>query len=166
MANLPLAFAELLVGGVLIDAGIKGASIADVVKGQAAVTPLSGNAGTPNAGQSGSTAGPAPTSGTVVGLVTWAQLHAIGAAHGWTPDQISDWGSLIKSESNGTLTDKNPSSNAIGIAQGITGPGWYAAHGGSFNTVTGQLTAMANYISQRYGNPSAAWAFHKANSWY
>lgn len=43
MANLPLAFAELLVGAIVLDAGIKGASLADVVKGQATQTPLPGN---------------------------------------------------------------------------------------------------------------------------
>lgn len=33
--NLPLAFAAVIGGGVLLDAAIKGASIADVIKGQA-----------------------------------------------------------------------------------------------------------------------------------
>lgn len=42
MANLPLAFIELLGGAVLVDAAIKGASIADVVKGQATQKPITG----------------------------------------------------------------------------------------------------------------------------
>lgn len=42
MANLPLAFAELVVGGIILDAGIKGASVADVVKGQATQNPIAG----------------------------------------------------------------------------------------------------------------------------
>lgn len=45
MANLPLAFIEIVLGGVILDAGIKGASIADVVKGQATQNPISGLTG-------------------------------------------------------------------------------------------------------------------------
>jgi hypothetical protein len=110
--------------------------------------------------------GSAPTAGTVVGLVQWSDLHAIGAAHGWSDAQISDWANVIKSESNGTLADTNPSSGAYGIAQFINGPSEYGTYGGTSSTVLGQLTAMANYIAQRYSNPSAAWAFHQANNWY
>jgi hypothetical protein len=42
MPNLVLAFAELLAGAVVIDAAIKGDSIANVVRGQATMHPLSG----------------------------------------------------------------------------------------------------------------------------
>ncbi len=40
MANLVLAFAELLGGAIILDAGIKGDSIANVVKGQATQNPI------------------------------------------------------------------------------------------------------------------------------
>jgi hypothetical protein len=73
---------------------------------------------------------------------------------------------VIVSESNGTLTDTNPSSNAYGIAQFINGPSEYYTYGGNPNTLVGQLTAMANYIAQRYGNPANAWSFHQAHNWY
>jgi hypothetical protein len=132
----------------------------------------SGSAGASGAGTSpapstgASTSTSAGGTGTVVGLVTWADLSAIGAAHGWTQAQINDWASVIKSESNGTLTDTNPSSGAYGIAQFINGSGEYARYGGDAHTLTGQLTAMANYIAQRYHDPSAAWTFHQANNWY
>lgn len=108
-----------------------------------------------------------PSGGTTYGQVRYDQVAAIGQAHGWTKKQIDDWFyNLIPSESDGTITDTNKSSGAYGIAQGITGPGWYRQHGGDANTVTGQLTGMANYIANRYQNPSNAWAFHKKNNWY
>ena len=43
MANLPLAFGEILVGAIILDAGWKGDSIANVVKGQATQHPLPGS---------------------------------------------------------------------------------------------------------------------------
>lgn len=42
MANLPVAFAEILVGAVVLDAAIKGDSIANVIKGQATQHPITG----------------------------------------------------------------------------------------------------------------------------
>lgn len=147
--------AALLGGAVVIDYGVKSFKTATASAGG---SNASGGSTTPTFSTHGGK--------TIIGDVTDAELIAIGALHGWSGQQLSDWASLIKSESNGTITDTNPSSGAYGIAQGITGPGWYAAHGGSPDTVTGQLTAMANYIAQRYGNPSAAWSFHRANNWY
>lgn len=60
--NLPLAFAELLFGAVLVDAGIKGASLTDVIKGQATVQPLD-LSGASSSG-SGSTASSGSASGS------------------------------------------------------------------------------------------------------
>lgn len=52
MPNLALTFAEVLVGGILLDAAIKGDSIANVVKGVATQHPL--DAGTSSSSPSGS----------------------------------------------------------------------------------------------------------------
>lgn len=60
-AALPLAFAEFLVGAIILDAGIKGDTIANVVKGQATQHPLSASF-TSSGSSSGSTAG-APSGG-------------------------------------------------------------------------------------------------------
>jgi len=98
MANLPLAFAELLVGGVLIDAGIKGASIGDVVKGQATVAPLDPSSAAAASSSAGSTttAGEQPQGTALKGAeaTTWA--HAILAALGAPATQANlnsmiDW---------------------------------------------------------------------------
>lgn len=160
--SMALAFGALLGGAIIIDYGVKNAKGAfSGASNSTSSAPAAGTV-TPSTVPSAS-AGKA----SQYGQVTYAEVAAIGSQHGWTKAQIDDWFyNLIPSESNGTLTDKNPTSDAIGIAQGITGPGWYAAHGGSFGTVTGQLTAMANYVDGRYGNPSAAWQFHLKNNYY
>lgn len=122
-----------------------------------------------SAGGGGGAIAPAatPSGGKTYGQISYDQVAAISQRMGWSTQEADVWfNNLIPSESNGTLTDTNSSSGAYGIAQGITGPSWYHAHGGDPNTVVGQLTAMANYIRQRYGTPSAAWSFHKKNNWY
>ena len=53
MANLVLAFGEILVGAIILDAGIKGDSIPNVIKGQATQHPLSGATSTAAAGGTG-----------------------------------------------------------------------------------------------------------------
>jgi hypothetical protein len=167
MANLPLAFAELLGGGLLAVAGISGSSIADTIRGHVEMHPfVAGGGATSQTPVTAAGGGTLPSGGQTHGLVSMAALAAIGASHGWSGQQITDWMNVVKQESNGTLTDTNPSSGAYGIAQFIQGPSQYAQYGGNSTTLTGQLTAMANYIAQRYGNPSAAWAHEQASNWY
>jgi len=177
MANLVLAFGELLAGGVLLDAAIKGESIPNIISGAAGTasasttsTSTTTSGATSNATGSGVPRGstltsasttPAPAGGsTVVGDVTYGDLQAIAKAHGWTTAQVEAWAKLIPLESNGTISDTNTSSGAYGIAQFINGPSEYATYGGTSTSVMGQLTAMANYIAQRYGNPAKALWFH------
>ena len=153
-ANLPVAFAALLAGGLLVHKG-------------ATTTQTAFTGGSTTAPVSAASVGTVPTSGGQQhGLVSQAALAKIGKAHGWTGQQIIDWMKVIVSESNGTLADTNPSSGAYGIAQFINGPSEYWTYHGDPNTLTGQLTAMANYIAERYGNPSAAWAYHQQHNYY
>jgi hypothetical protein len=63
MANLPLAFAEILAGAIVLDAGIKGDSIINVVKGKATQQPLSSSSSTAADSTSGSTAAGSSTGG-------------------------------------------------------------------------------------------------------
>lgn len=153
-ANLPLAFGSLLAGGILLEHGVTSVK-----------TAFAGGTAT-------ATAAAAPQAGST-GSVTSAQLASIGKQHGWSGQQLTDWMNIINAESNGTVTDTNPTSGAYGIAQMFVQAGDIAAnkakyytYGGNPDTVTGQLTAMANYIAQRYGTPSAAWTYHQANSSY
>lgn len=155
MPNLALAFGALLGGAVIADYGVK--NLRTGFATASATAPTSGSVTIPDV----------PAGGKVYGQISYDQVAAIGKAKGWNTAQINDWFyHLIPSESNGTLNATNPKSHAYGVAQGITGPSWYRDHGGDAGTVTGQLTAMANYIDQRYGDPSAAWSFHQQHNWY
>lgn len=60
MANLVLSFAELLVGAVVLDAAIKGDTIANVVKGAATQHPLTAGSGSSGASGQGGTGSLAP----------------------------------------------------------------------------------------------------------
>ena len=169
-SNLALAMGALLAGAVVIDYGVKAFKGATGASGSSTTAPgiaTSGGNITPStdAGIGGGSLSNV-VGGTVVGDVTTAMLDTIGAAHGWTSQEISDWAQVIKLESNGTITDTNSQSGAYGIAQFINGAGEYAQYGGNSTSVIGQLTSMANYIAQRYGNPSKALSFHLANNYY
>jgi len=106
------------------------------------------------------------------------------AQHGFTGAQ--EWGDFVKlvmSESGWNPHIKNPSSGAYGIAQAL-GHGNSNTQGTESNNYGGwgltdqqaraansgnaywQLVWMMNYIKQKYGTPSAAWAFHVANNSY
>jgi hypothetical protein len=69
MANLPLAFAELLGGGVFLVAGISGSSIADVVEGHVTMHPLAPDTGSVAAGAAPGAGGTAV--GPLPGVTRW-----------------------------------------------------------------------------------------------
>jgi hypothetical protein len=99
---------------------------------------------------------------------SWQKVASeIAKRHGWGPSEVAAWEGVERLEDGSfSLTAKNPSSNAYGLAQFINGPSEYATYGGNSTTLVGQLTAMANYIAGRYGTPSAALAFENANHYY
>lgn len=153
--SMPVVVGALLAGAIVIDYGAKAAKAAFASAG------------------SGSATSSGASSPVEAGGALNSAVQSIAAEKGWTAQQVNDWLGVIAKEDSLALTNptaaltvKNPSSDAIGIAQGITGPGWYAQHGGNFGTVTGQLTAMANYIEERYGNPSVALAHENTAGWY
>ena len=118
-----------------------------------------GNAKASSAGGAGGISS-AGLSGSLLSIV-----HQIAARMGWS-GQVQDWLNVIMRESGGSMTAKNPTSGAYGIAQFIEGPAGYAKYGGNVGTLAGQLVAMANYIKGRYGSPAAAWAHELADKWY
>ena len=73
MANLVLAFGEALVGAILLDAAVKGDSIANVVTGKATVHKITGNG---SSGAGGDASAPANVpAGTYVNPVPGASLE-------------------------------------------------------------------------------------------
>lgn len=157
-------FILVLAGGVLVTTGVTGSSLASVVKGspdRSKDSPTGGGAATSTA--AGSSAGATTTQ---QGSVTAGSLSGLASQHGWNASEVAAWLGVIAKESGGRLDAQNPSSNAYGIAQFINGPSEYAQYGGNATTVQGQLTAMANYIQERYGTPSAALAHENEYHWY
>jgi hypothetical protein len=88
---------------------------------------------------------------------TMAALYGWGAGAEWTA--LND---IVMSESGWSDTIKNPGSDASGIAQNINGfgPGYQEGNAPQ------QIAWLLSYIKGRYGDPVAAWEFHKANGYY
>jgi hypothetical protein len=100
-----------------------------------------------------------------VGSGPWTQVMAsIAQGRGWN---LADWQRLVQKESGGNPNARNPSSGAYGLGQflGATARS-YAKYGALSPDGSDQIRAMAQYISDRYGNPSNALAFHNRNNWY
>jgi cell wall-associated NlpC family hydrolase len=90
----------------------------------------------------------------------------MAASMGWTGSQWTALNNVAMRESGWSMTAKNKSSGAYGIAQGINGPAWYAQHGGNATSASGQITGFLNYIQGRYGTPQKAWAHELSVGWY
>lgn len=167
MANLPLAFAEVVAGGVILLAGISGESIGDIIRGQFTIQPLTGGTAA-NASTTSSVgsinSGTTSTSGIPSDVVS--EVNSLAQSQGWGQNEIDAWLTLISHESGGSTTATNPSTGAYGIGQFYAGQGnnvqanqqKYYTYGGNPGSVSGQLTGMMNYIIATYGTPSAAWA--------
>lgn len=148
---LALIFGEVLLGGILIDHGVKDVKAA-----------LPGGSDD-NTSDASSTA----PGGAQPPAAIQAEVEKLSSEHGWGEADVQDWLNVIGAEdSTGNLTIQNPSSGAYGIAQFIDGPSEYAQYGGNADSLSGELTAMANYIQQRYETPVAAWAHEQEYHWY
>ena len=105
------------------------------------------------------------TGGALAGSALQELAYSMLQQRGWGV-QWPAFNSLEVREAGWNMTATNPSSGAYGLAQFINGPSEYAQYGGNSTTAAGQLTAMLNYISQRYGDPNGAWAHEIADNWY
>jgi TP901 family phage tail tape measure protein len=86
------------------------------------------------------------------------------AARGW----MMHWSaldSLIQKESSWNPNAQNPTSSAYGLFQFLNST-WSTVGGRKTSDAGLQTDYGLRYIGQRYGNPSAAWAFHRQNNWY
>lgn len=160
-------------------AGLSGKTIGQVMNGQFTLAGIGSNstsASGSNTGTNSTSSGSSGSTSSVTGSVTHAMLTAIGGARGWTGQQIDDWMQVISMESGGDPNAINSSTGAFGIGQMLANGGSpsnlapnkakYSSYGGSADSVTGQLTGMAGYISQTYGNPSNALAHEHEYGWY
>jgi hypothetical protein len=163
MANLPLAFGELLVGAIILDAGIKGDSIANVVKGQATQHPVSG-LGT----------GASSTGAGFTGGGTGTYVNPIPGA---TPSRIDQGGDYILPPNGKFLAPGDSQIVAVDQRSGfgqyiaaklidgpLAGTYYYVAEGISPLVHVGQTvtagTAIASSAGSQYGHGviEAGWA--------
>jgi hypothetical protein len=89
LSNLPLAFAEILIGGIIVTAGITGDSFSNIIKGEISPQPLAGSSTSilgAGGGSSTTAAGASTAYGSLVGAdgitptnFATALLNAIGA---------------------------------------------------------------------------------------
>lgn len=99
-----------------------------------------------------------------------AQVYAAGAAaqYGWNGQQWKDLVSLWNRESGWRWNAENTQSisHAYGIPQSLPGKKM-AAFGANWRDDGAiQINWGLNYIAQRYGSPSAAWAHSNQVGWY
>ncbi len=159
-------------GAVLLWSGIKGASVTSSLRSL-----LSGTkpAGTETAVLTAATTGPGSTGGSAPAGDTGA--HNAGAAanqaiarllaapYGWSSgQQWADLVSLWNRESGWSNTAQNPTSTAYGIAQFLDTT--WAPYGPKTSSATLQIKYGLEYIKDRYGSPSAAWAHETSIGWY
>lgn len=107
----------------------------------------------------------AATQGASGGIIQ-SLMKNMAAARGWTGSQWNALAAVENREAGWSMTARNPSSGAYGLAQFINGPSEYAQYGGNSTTAMGQITGMLNYIAQRYGNPQNAWNHEVNYGWY
>ncbi len=168
------ALAAVAAGSVFTYAGIKGYSIPkaiqNIVQGQppgqqTQAYPITGTAA-PGGSDGGSAPGGVGSAGNPAGgsaAANQALGKRLAAAYGW--DTGAQWNSLnniVMSESGWNADAANPTSDARGIAQKITGWGPDYQEGNAAQQIHWLLT----YIRGRYGDPVAAWQFHLIHGWY
>jgi hypothetical protein len=167
-----VALGSIAVGALFAYAGIKGYSIPNTIKalisgqspaGQSQATPVSG---TVPASTTASTTASGNVSTTAVSGSNEAVLQQVAAQFGWTGAEWTALYNVEMAEAGFSLTAQNPSSGAYGMAQFINGASEYATYGGNSTTAQGQATGMCNYVKQRYGKPSVAWAHEQQYGWY
>lgn len=117
--------------------------------------------GLSNTGSATSSAPAAPTSAS--GNVANGQLQA--AAYGWNSG--AEWNALYdlwRRESDWSNTAQNPDSTAYGIAQFLDTT--WPPYGPKTSDATLQIRYGLQYVKDRYGSPSRAWAHEQSAGWY
>jgi len=86
------------------------------------------------------------------------------SGYGWTGAQLTCLDELWTEESGFSAYAANPTSDARGIPQNISG--WSAGY--QPGNASQQIGWGLSYIAGRYGNPCAAWVFERSHvpNWY
>lgn len=94
-------------------------------------------------------------------------VDSVAKGYGWGIGS-SQWNALsllLGKESSWNPNAQNPTSTAYGLFQFLDST-WGTVGATKTSDPRAQTVAGLKYIQQRYGSPSAALAFHRANNWY
>lgn len=155
------AFSLVIAGGVVLMAGLRNRSIAEILRG--ITSPAGGGpvVALSSGGIAGGVAGDIATGAAGLGG-TPAKNRKLGKrmarAAGITGKEWQCMDELAMRESGWDDKADNPTSSAYGIPQDITGND----HGGP----RGQIAWFISYVRSRYGTFCKAVEFHDANNWY
>lgn len=86
--------------------------------------------------------------------------------YGWGAGQFDPLQNLWNRESNWRWNARNPSSGAYGIPQSLPGNKMASAGSDWMTNPATQIDWGLEYIKNRYGSPSGAWAHSQRTGWY
>jgi TP901 family phage tail tape measure protein len=90
----------------------------------------------------------------------------LAAQRGWTGATFTNLIRLWDRESGWNYRADNPTSSAYGIPQALPGSKMASAGSDWLTNPATQIKWGLQYIAERYGNPSAAWAHSQLYNWY
>jgi resuscitation-promoting factor RpfB len=155
-------------GGVLVFSGVENTPVAAVVRSLSqgkAPAPGPGATTTTESGTAGTAAAGDTSAHNAGAAANQAIAKVMAAPRGWaTGQEWADLVSLWNQESEWSNVAQNPGSGAYGIAQFLDST--WAAYGPKTSNPALQIRYGLEYIAQRYGSPSAAWAHEQADNWY
>jgi murein DD-endopeptidase MepM/ murein hydrolase activator NlpD len=145
MANLPLAFAELLLGAIVVDAGIKGDTITNVVKGQATTHPLSTGGSSSSSGGPGGGSGSPGTGGVLQSLFQAGAKLNIGR-HDQGLDVEGPPNTDVYAPGNGTVVQNNSDPSGFGNSYPIIH--WTSGPWAGLTTYFGHVQSLVQQGAQ------------------
>jgi hypothetical protein len=80
--------------------------------------------------------------------------------------QYNAFSKIVEHESGWDVDATNASSGAYGLVQALPGSKMASAGSDWKTSAETQIEWGLNYMNERYGSPSGAWAFWQANGWY
>lgn len=114
------------------------------------------------------TAGLVLTAAPAQAATTDSSAHAKAIAQKLIPNdaQYAAFSKIVEHESGWDVDATNSSSGAYGLVQALPGSKMASAGSDWKTNAETQIEWGLDYMNDRYGSPTAAWAFWQANGWY
>jgi hypothetical protein len=114
------------------------------------------------------TAGLVLTAAPAQAATTDSSSHAKAIAQKLIPNdtQYAAFSKIVEHESGWDVDATNSSSGAYGLVQALPGSKMASAGSDWKTNAETQIEWGLDYMNDRYGSPTAAWAFWQANGWY